>query len=135
MKTQDPMMQKISKKITAFLICAVMIISAAGCSAPGAASDDGYSHLRDKYYYDPYMQGTFLQAWKLNIDDGSVLTACPDPLCSHGFNEKTCPFSSVIPIKIADAGRYLFYIGKSIDGSYGYSIYGFDTENNSTENI
>lgn len=123
------------KKITTVIICILTVVAAAGCSAGSGIYDDGYSQLRDKYYFDPYMQGSFYQAWKLNIDDGSILIACPDPLCSHGFNEKTCPFSSVIPIKIADAGRYLFYIGKSIDGSNKYSIYSFDTEENSTSKI
>ena len=123
------------KRIIAVILCIFTAVTAFGCAAGSGAADDGYSQLRDKYYFDPYMQGTFLQAWKLNIDDGSILTACPDPLCSHGFADKTCPFSSVIPLEIADAGRYLFYIGKSTDGSNRYSIYSFDTENNSTEKI
>ena len=118
-------------------VLAIILITSAllsGCGAVTAADpyDDGYSQLRSRYYCSELMEGTFRQAWKLNIEDGSILTACADPLCAHGAENKECPFRNTAPLEIADGGRYFFYIGY---GPGERAIYCFDTEDNVTTKI
>ena len=123
------------KRFIVILILSLLITTASGCSAERNTEDeydDGYSDLRDKYYYDLYAMGCTRQAWKLNIEDGSILVACPDPLCSHGAENSACPFHTTIPLQFADGGRYFFYIGWTNGEN---AIYCFDTETNETSKI
>ncbi len=122
-----------AKKAIAVLVFFFILLST-GCAGTDnnvVGYDDGYAQLRNKYYCDTLMDGYYNQAWKINLEDGSILTACPDPLCNHSV-DSSCPFHSAIPWAIADGGRYMFYIGY---GSQEFSIYCFDTETNATEKI
>lgn len=118
------------------LLTCILLASAllSGCSGgnPGDGQDDVYSQLREKYFYDENMLFSYRQAWKLNLEDGSIMVACPDPLCGHGSNDMSCPFRSVIPMMLADGGRYLFYIGFKTSP---ISIFSFDSEENRTSVI
>ena len=122
------------KKIVIVFTLLLCIAALFGCKSKTdiLADDNKYSELCDKYFCDTYMQGNYRQAWKLNIEDGSVFVACPDPLCSHGKADTACPFHSVVPKKIADGGRYLFYVGYSKGEN---AIFCFDTEKNETKTI
>ena len=123
------------KRFIVILILSLLMTTASGCGAERNTEDeydDGYSDLRDKYYYDLYAMGCTRQAWKLNIEDGSILVACPDPLCSHGAENSACPFHMTIPLQFADGGRYFFYIGWTNGEN---AIYCFDTETNETSKI
>jgi hypothetical protein len=68
----------------------------------------------------------------LNVEDGSILTGCPDPLCSHGIKDRECPFQNYGVESAANAGGYLFYIGMNRDTC---AVLCFDTEENSTSVI
>ena len=122
------------KKKAIVFVLLLCIAALFGCKSKTdiLADDNKYSELCDKYFCDTYMQGNYRQAWKLNIEDGSIFTACPDPLCGHGSADSACPFCSVIPVKIVDGGRYLFYVGFS---NRENAIYCFDTEENKTSKI
>ncbi len=75
------------------------------------------------------------QPCKINIDDGSVIAACPDPLCSHK-NTATCPIVNTFVTMTVDGGRYMFYIASPLLGSgLSHSVYCFDSEKNTTEKI
>ena len=115
------------------ILCLLTVLLTAGCGADATVpgTDDGYQTLRDSYFC---VSGASCgrQAWKLNIADGSILVACPDPICGHGPDDVSCPFRGVIPVSVADGGRYMFYIGWGPDGNV---IYCFDTEENATSVI
>ena len=122
------------QRIVIFSILLLLAVVSIGCDNGNPSSteyDDGYSQLRDKYYTVD-SSGFIRQAWKVSIEDGRILTACPDPLCTHGEGNPTCPFYKTVPVLIADGGRYLFY-----DGWNGRTdaIYCFDTETNKTSKI
>ena len=117
---------KISKAII-FIVISLAALS--GCNA-GSGDDTGNAQLINRYYCQDAL--TLAQAWKLNIEDGSILTGCPDPLCGHGNKDKECPFRSKSVDSVADAGKLLFYIA---DGPSGIAIYCFNTEENSTSVI
>ena len=119
------------KKKTAAILCIILSLAAlSGCGA-GSGNDTGDSQLIDRYYC-PNLSVNFMQAWKLNVEDGSILTGCPDPLCGHGIKDRECPFQKYAAVNVADAGRYLFYIGSRRDSN---AILCFDTEENSTSVI
>ena len=98
------------KKKAIVFVLLLCIAALFGCKSKTdiLADDNKYSELCDKYFCDTYMQGNYRQAWKLNIEDGSIFTACPDPLCGHGSADSACPFCSVIPVKIVDGGDTCF---------------------------
>ena len=71
--------------VTAVLLC--------GCNTRVKPQID----ISEKYYYMTslvsFSNGTGNTLFRFNVENGSMTTLCPDPLCDHG---EECPFFGVI---------------------------------------
>ena len=117
------MIMKNMKSIVSRVICiflSALILMAAGCKGSEETSDPTLEsnepdkkpelvHTEPDPYYLEWPDILTYQAYAVDLSDGGITAACPDPLCSHGETDEKCPFYGYITQRAAASGGYIYY--------------------------
>lgn len=123
---------KWSGKIIIMLIIVILFsVFTASCKVKDTAVNGA-----ERYYYNGTISSAAAnEAFVYDLSDGSLIVACPDPLCPHTPDQENCPFAGSYTDYIAVTGKYIYYILRGKKGGETGSVYIYDISENKTKKI
>ena len=126
-------MKKISTRIRKSLIVILVIALLTFCFACRSNSD----HMeQERYYSGDAISGAYVnEAFVYDMSDGSIIVACPDPLCPHTPDQENCPFAGSYTDFVAVTENRIYYMLGGAKGGDTGSVYMYDITENKTKLI
>ena len=118
-------------RIFSLILIAVLLFSLASCKEKYIGTNG-----EEQYYYNGAISSANAnEAFVYDLSDGSIIVACPDPLCPHTPDQENCPFAGSYADFITVTDRYIYYaLGGKKGGDTG-SVYMYDISENKTKLI
>jgi hypothetical protein len=121
---------KITRKLSLFLLITILLSLICACGDNAEAPTD------ERYFTgDALSDWAALEAFVYDMSDGSIIVACPDPLCPHTPDQENCPFAgSYTDCAAVTENRIYYMLGGKKGGDTG-SVYMYDITENKTKLI